>query len=285
MKKLILLFFFTIVCSNAQTNKELIFNKRNVECEDKWVAFPMDKDSTFMFGFIYIDQMAGLTLNHEGKFKITKSGKFELIGDADKSIGFIKARLQPNNNKLAEIPENKFSELKIKKIPDWLSVYKAGEGTIERLYRWGYLYNGYGECEKALTFLLEAEKKDSNYKGLQIEIAYSYNHLGKYELAEKCLNKAIKHDPNDCYLLKELAFTYTKQKNYEKAVIVLDKMKSKCEKEENYIIETTYNLAYEYYAAKNKVKFNEWKEKVNKIAKPENIYYKYVLLMEKDLNK
>ena len=68
MKRLLLiLLVFTAIKINAQNN--LIFNKRFIECEDKWVAFQMDKDTSHTYGFIYIDSEAGLTLNLEGSFK------------------------------------------------------------------------------------------------------------------------------------------------------------------------------------------------------------------------
>ena len=59
---------------------------------------------------------------------------------------------------VAFIPENKFQELKISAIPDWLKYYKSDTNSIERLYRWGYMYNGWDECAKALTYLEKAEK-------------------------------------------------------------------------------------------------------------------------------
>jgi len=284
MKKTFLLIVFTILNLNAQTKTSLNFNKRDVECEDKWVVFPQSKDSTYIFGFIYIDSQAGLTFNYEGNFSIEKDGKFILKENKDIKHG-LKVRLKPNDSKFAEVPEQNYSELKIKKTPEWLSIYKEGEGTIERLYRWGFLYNGYGECEKALTYLLDAEKKDPNFKNLQVEIAYAYNHLGKYELAELSLNKAIKFDPKDCYVTKELAYAYTKQKKFEKAFQVFEKMKTICVEDENYITETAYNFAYEYFLANDKKNFLKWKEQVIKLSKTEGLYTKNVVIMENELNK
>lgn len=284
MKKITLLIVFTVLNLNAQTKTLLNFNKRNVECEDKWVVFPQSKDSTYIFGFIYIDSQAGLTFSYEGNFSIEKEGKFLLKENKDIKPG-IKIRLQPNDSKFAEVPEKFYSELKIKKTPEWLSIYKTGEGSVERLYRWGFLYNGYGECEKALTYLLEADTKDPNFKNLQVEIAYAYNHLGKYELAELSLNKAIKFNPKDCYVTKELAYTYTKQKKFEKAFQTFEKMITICVENENYVVETAYNFAYEYFMVKDKINFLKWKEQVIKLSKTEGMYTKNVVLMENELNK
>jgi hypothetical protein len=71
--KCALSFFLLITLSTAGQNP-LGFNKRFVESEDKWVAFEMDKDSAYSYGFIYIDPQAGLTFNSEGSFTISSSG-------------------------------------------------------------------------------------------------------------------------------------------------------------------------------------------------------------------
>ena len=57
----------------------------------------------------------------------------------------MKYRLQPNNNLVALIPESKLKELYVDKVPDWLKNYKHNENSIARLFRWGFLYNGWNE--------------------------------------------------------------------------------------------------------------------------------------------
>jgi len=62
MKKTLILLILISFKINAQT--ELLFNKKFIDSEDKWVAFQKDSDNKYGFGFIYIDEEAGLTLNH-----------------------------------------------------------------------------------------------------------------------------------------------------------------------------------------------------------------------------
>lgn len=283
MKHFFLLFTFFSIGLNAQN--VLKFDKKNVQCEDKWVVYHIDKDSTYYFGFIYVDSHAGLTLNDEGKFKIDNKGNYSRIdSDVKREIGFMKVRLQPNGKAIAEIPEFKFKELNIEKTPRWLSVYKIGENSIERLYKWGYMYNGWNECEKALVFLLKAEKIDQNFKGLQTELAFSYNALQKFDLAEKSLTKAVSQNPKDCYTHKELAYTYTKLLNFEKVEETYTTMAKICT-EQNFIQETAYNLAYLYFKAKEKMKFKKWKDETEKWSKSENQLTKNLKLLEAELNK
>tara|TARA_B110000091_G_C13481521_1_gene336395 strand:- start:214 stop:600 length:387 start_codon:yes stop_codon:yes gene_type:complete len=53
---------------------ELKFETKYYNAVDNWVAFPKkETDSTFAYGFIYIDQMAGITLRYGGKFKVEKN--------------------------------------------------------------------------------------------------------------------------------------------------------------------------------------------------------------------
>ena len=168
------LIFFCLIFINLSAQNILKFDKRNVQCEDKWVSYQMNKDSIYSFGFIYIDSQAGLTLNYEGDFKINETGNFERIESKEKrAVGFMKVRLQPNRVAIAEIPEEKFKELKIEKVPNWLLNYKTSENSIENLFRKDYLYNGYQEIEKALVYLEKAEKINPTSKGLQTELAFS----------------------------------------------------------------------------------------------------------------
>lgn len=277
MKHFILILILFTINSNSQT--DLKFDKKFVQSEDNWIAFPADSIGNHSFGFIYIDSQAGLTLDYSGSFKIDNSGKY--IVKKKEIDGAMKYRLQPNNTLVAFIPEQKLKELGVEKVPDWLKLYKDGEGTVDRLYKWGYFYNGWSECEKALTYLEKAEKIDSKYKGLQTELAFSYNALKKFQKAEIALIKALTDNPTDCYAMKELAYTYKHLEKLEKSVEVYNKMKSCSEK--NYIQETAYNLAYKYFELKDKKNFTKWNLETRKWGS-ENRYTKNLDKIEKELN-
>lgn len=76
MKGFFTVALFLLAINFVSAQSDLIFKNRFVESEDRWVAFPKSKDSSFAYGFIYIDATAGLTLHYEGKFTIDKNGKF-----------------------------------------------------------------------------------------------------------------------------------------------------------------------------------------------------------------
>ena len=90
---------FLVLTLNLSAQSQLQFDKKFVESEDKWVAFPADSIGNYNFGFIYIDAQAGLTLEYEGFFKIDQTGKFIL--DKNEKTSSMKYRLQPNNTLVA----------------------------------------------------------------------------------------------------------------------------------------------------------------------------------------
>ena len=279
------LLLFALITTNFYAQNVLKFDKRNIQCEDKWVAYPMNKDSIYNFGFIYVDNEAGLTLEYEGDFKIDKKGVFKRIEKTDKQkTASFKYRLQPNNVAIAEIPEEKFKELSITKFPDWLKFYKTDENSIQYLFGRGFLYNGYQEFDKALTYLEKAEKINPNYKGLQTELAFSYNALGKFDLAEIALQKDLKINPKECYTLKELAYTYNHLDKRDKSIETYNRMVSDCSNKA-FIQETAYNLAFRYFQLKDKTTFQKWNKEARKWSHKENQFTQNLTQLALALNK
>ncbi len=243
-----------LISFNASAQSDLDFSKRFVESEDRWVAFQKEKDSSYAFGFIYIDAQAGLTLNYEGKFTISTNGEYIPTRLETASM---KVRLSPNAVKVAFIPANKFKQLKIVPVPEWLSIYKGDTTSIERLYRWGYLYNEWNECAKALSYLEKAQKINADFKGLITELAFSYNCIGKYESATILLKDALKKDPLNAYTHKELIYSQMKAGDLKAASESCEIAIKKCT-DTSYHGESCYNLVYSYFAEKDKKNFNKW---------------------------
>ena len=169
----------------------------------------------------------------------------------------MKFRLQPDYNLVAFIPESKYLELNIAKEPDWLKNYKTDEGSIARLYKWGFMYNGWNECEKALEYLEKAQKIDAEYKGLRVELAYSYNCLKQYQKAVDILKIALKKEPLDAYTNKELIYAETKNGNLKEAEDVCRKVFKEVS-DKTYNAENAYNVLQAYYIKKDIKNFNNW---------------------------
>ncbi len=263
MKRIFILFTLLLVALNINAQSGLNFNKRFVQCEDQWVAFKMSEDSTYQFGFIYIDEQAGLTYNMEGSFKINSDDVF--IPKKMDSIN-VKMRLEPNRVKVAIIPENRFKELMISEVPDWLKYYKESKDTVGRMVKWGLLYNEWDECEKALSFLVKAYKIDPHHSGIEFELAYAYNALEQCDKAIIVLNKAIKNNPKECLFYKELSYAECHTGKLDDASKTSKKAISICS-DKKLKAEITYNLAYQYYLKKDKVNFDKWAKIAKKNAK------------------
>ncbi len=270
MKKyLIFTIYFISIFSIAQS--KLVFDKKFVQCEDKWVAFPADSTGSYNLGFIYIDSQAGLTFDFEGSFKIDETGKFNF--KKREMEGSMKYRLEPNTVLVAFIPEIKFSELGIKKVPDWLKFYKEDENTVERQYRWGYIYNGWGECEKALEFLNRAYKLNSKHEGLKVEIAYSYNCLKNYKKAIEVLMQSINEETVTAYTIKELIYSQAKNGDLKDAENTFNLFLSKIS-DTTYKSENAYNILQGYYLKKDYANFQRWLTESN--IKSDKIFQPYV---------
>lgn len=278
MKHLLLLFF---IVTNLNAQSTLDFNKRFVESEDKWVAFQKNEEDSYAYGFIYIDEDAGLTLNYEGTFTITQNGEFIPTKFNNSSM---KVRLEPNDVLVAFIPEDKFNNLKIEAVPDWLKYYKENENSIERLYKWGFMYNGWNECAKALTFLEKAEKINPKHPQLAVELSFSYNCLKQYSKAENILEKEIKSNSKDAYVSKEYIYTLTKSNNIDKAIKQY-KAATKILEDKQYDAENCYNILQYFYFKKDKENFNIWYKELSKLEINNEMIKQYANTMNEDINK
>ncbi|MBX7153382.1 MAG: hypothetical protein K1X91_00375 [Bacteriodetes bacterium] len=243
---------------------DLKFDKRAFESEDKWVIIDINEDTSYVFGFIYIDEYAGLSFNQEGTFKVKKDGSLHVVKLKELNASLI-VRLQPKRVGMAVsiIPECLYSYLKIDATPSWLKIYKGDTNSVERLYKWGYMYNGWNLCERALGYLTKAKSIKPNFKGLNVELAYSYNCLHEYAKAEQILEEEIKSNPTDAYVNKEYIYTISKSDVVDKAVTQYYKSIDTIE-DKSYNAENCYNILQFYYLHKDKENFQKWFAEFNK---------------------
>lgn len=277
--KRIIFTILTLLIFKVQAQLNLKFDKRYVECEDKWVAIKMNEDNTYNLGFIYIDAQAGLTIHSAGTFKLLKDGTFNIERNEKYSL---KARLEPNNVKVAIIPDSLFNKLQISEIPDWLKHYKTDLNTVERQFKWGYMYNGWNECERALPFLLKAKEINPDFKDLAVEIAFSYNCLKNYEKAIEILEVEVIKQPGNAYVNKEFIYSVSKSDNIEKATKQFYQS-SKTIKENPYNAENCYNIMQYYYNQKDTKNFMIWYDELTNWPINNEQIKKYADEMKNDL--
>jgi tetratricopeptide (TPR) repeat protein len=260
------LLLFVIVAMQANAQNPLNFNKRFVECENKWVALKTAKDSVYAYGFIYLDLSAGLSVREEGSFKITKENVF--VPTKLSATATYTARLQDNQVKVAWLPSEKFKELEVTDPPSWLAIYKADTTSAAWLFRWGFVYNGGNEITKALSYLERVKKIDPKYPGLDFEFIYAYNASNQYDKAIAIINDAIKSRPNDGNLYKELVFAQVNSNQLNKAEETYKQGIAHCGIDVK--IEMAFNILYIYFQQKNKEKFNYWADDMKSWLPPAN---------------
>jgi tetratricopeptide (TPR) repeat protein len=278
---LITLFITTIGSSqnNASTN-QLKFETIYYDAIYKWVAFPKtETDSTYVYGFVYLDMQAGLTFNHEGVFQIDDTGK--LVSSKKEPYNMVKMRLGNSTKNVAVLSPTQIKELGVTPVPDWLKYYKKPIDDAESLTRTGYHLNAVGGSKKALEFLLKAYKKSPHHKGLEFELGFAYNALGQYEKAIEILNKATTNDPKNALLYKEFGYAYLNlhklpeaEAIYKRGVEIATDKELSCE--------MAINMANYYFIQKSKDKFNEWANLVKQNASPNSQYIKYIEYFEKE---
>ncbi len=277
LTKLAIVLLLSFQVSFAQ--EKLTFDQLFINCIDKWVVFPMDKDSTWPFGFVYFDTQAGLTLQLEGKYRVDETGKYKAEKVAN---AMYKYRLRPTGTMVALLPEERFKELEVEERPDWLSIYNLDSSSARRLYSLGFAHNAWNECQKALAYLEATRAIDPKFKGLDVEQAFSHNCLGQYDKAIALLKKAVADDPQDPYINKEYIYSLLKSGDLEKALEVC-KEAIKNLSDTRYHGENTYNLLYSFYEKKDKKNFKDWIGETRKWNKDNEKLMKSMDLMEKQM--
>jgi len=285
MKKILLTCFFTILIVQAfaqQTqhiDTTLKFDKHFTRCELKWVVMPKkDTSARYYYGFIYIDEMAGFTLDLKGFFTIDANGHYI----ADTSLtrrGLFKYRLPPNTVNVALLPAQHFKELNIQAHPKWVDLYYKGNNDTSTFYnyRMGFIYNAAGDSQTALKYLDKAYKANPHYKGLEFEVAYAYNALSRPNDAITVLESAVKYDTKNIMFYRELGYAYMNKKDYDKAIVLfkqgIDSSPDSQSPNENKAM-MAFNLASVYKKMGKDDDCKEWMVKAKGWSLPNSDIYK-----------
>jgi len=256
-----------ICCAlNSYAQTELKFNQKIIDCEDRWIALPTENG--YAYGFVYLDNSAGLTLLLNGSFTISENNTY-VSADTGKKI----IRIMLNVEKAALIPKEKFSELHIQEVPAWLAFYRTTNKNIDRLYRLGYVYNRWNEQAKALEYFDEVKKKDRKYPGLDGEYELAYRRQEKFDESERYFYRRLRITPHntDWNKCKNEIYFLTKANEMIKAESVYTQALRSCA-DETIKADMAYNIAFQYYKLKDKTKFMHWQNEVNRWVIPEDIY-------------
>ena len=286
MKKTIITLLAFFIIGNMDTSaqnrpNQYLADKKYYEVIDNWVMFHKS-DTSYVYGFVYLDESAGFTIHFEGDFKIDRNGLFVKNNPLKNRI--LKERLSSESILFTVIPQEKIKELNLPEKPDWLDIYKIDKNTIQYLYSLGHAFNAAGESALAIEPLSKAYSKKPNYKGLGFELAYAFNATEEYEKAASVLGRAIKNDPKNFYLYRELGYAFCglqkleeAESVYQECLLLTDDNRVWCE--------VGINMVQAYYYADNKEKFEKWYKYTKQYADPKSEIYKYLELYRVEMDK
>lgn len=281
--RLILCFFLlnsSIGFSQLDTT-ELKFNTKYYDAVDKWIAFPQKQaDTTYTFGFIYLDEQAGFTFDYNSHFEKTDSGLKKLPRQFEAGL---KSRLSHNTVNVAVLSEKQVSELELTKVPEWLAIYKEGSDQVGYLKNIGFHYNAAGASNLALEPLNKAYEMEPHFNGLEFELAYAYNAIGQFDKAIPIMENAIENDPYNFLFYRELGFSYKNLEQIDKAEnMYREGMKLTNDKTQKG--EMAVNMAQLYFQLKDKEKFNEWAKLTRKYSEKDSEFVRFIGDWEEKLN-
>lgn len=273
----------TSALAYSQSNTtDLVFGTKYYNAVDKWVAFPKDQaDTTYMFGFIYIDSEAGFTFDLGARFQVTENGLVKLPRIEDVSM---KARLTRNTSLVAVLSDEQLVELELPAEPEWLHFYKANADTPEYMRDMGFHCNAAGASERALPFLTQAYALNPKLDGLAFELAYAYNATGRFKEAIPVLEKAIEHDPKNAFFYREQGFAFKNLGQLEAAEQSYN-VGMKLTKDKQQKAEMAINMAQAYAQQKDVNKFNEWAKLTRKYSEKGSRFLQYIDAWEKELER
>lgn len=142
--------FWLLFSLTASAQNDVVFNKTLIACEDEWVLFPKNKDSVYIYAFIYFDVNAGLTANIGGSFKRDAEGK--ILANPMTKTAHNLVRLSPSRLLVAVMPQILYTPLNVEKTPQWLKSYKIGQESAQGQYMRGFMHNAWNNCQTALFF-------------------------------------------------------------------------------------------------------------------------------------
>jgi tetratricopeptide (TPR) repeat protein len=281
LNRMKLVFLLALLFSSFSYGQDLKFTTPYYDAVDKWIAFDKKPaDSTYVVGFIYIDEQAGFTFDYEARFAVTAKGLKKLSREFEHGL---KSRLSPNTVDVAVLTDEQVRQLGLPQQPEWLKNYKANENEVSYLLKIGYHYNHVGASANAIKPLLEAYEKDPRFEGLEFELAYAYNATKQYEKAVDVLKEALKHDSTNFWFYRELGFAYRFMNRIQDAEKVYNTGIS-LSNDDAQKGEMAVNMAQHYFLVKDKPKFEEWAKLVQKYSKGSK-FAEYVEYWRKNWDK
>jgi tetratricopeptide (TPR) repeat protein len=253
---------------------DLKFETEYYNAVDQWVAFPkVDEESTYDFGYIFLDVHKGFAYKYESKF--IAEGKTIRQVENDTTVGFVKFILDENTKKVSVLNKAQVKALNLPERPNWLETYKKGANQPRFLVKTGFYFNSVGASVLALPYLQEAYKEDTDFPGLAYELGYALNAVEDYQSAIEVLKQASDKDPTNWSLYKELGYSYEQLDRIEEAENMY-KLGVSLSDNKDFKVSLSLRMVQHFYNSKNKSKFQEWSNKLLSFSENNPQYQNYI---------
>jgi len=267
------LFILLLLCAlDAKAQNRLKFEKRFIDCENKWIAMPLDDGTKYAFGYVYLDNSAGLTFKLKGSFTIENN--VYLPKDSPE----VKSRIEPTEIKVSLIPSKRFAELKVEESPKELE-YIGKSNSRDRYLKKAQTYRKW-----------KMHKLADRYETLASDNSYTYPSYDGFKFIsenteqynETTTRKVFAGNYTDSY--KQEIFWLAKANKMRDAQLTYIDAIRYCE-DEAAKADMAYNIAYQYYIMSEVKKFNIWSNEVKRWIVKDNNYVVKIEKMQAMLKK
>ncbi|ARS42026.1 hypothetical protein CA265_21145 [Sphingobacteriaceae bacterium GW460-11-11-14-LB5] len=266
------LFILLLLCAvGAKAQNGLKFNKLLIDCENKWIAISLDDGAPYTFGYVYLDNSAGLSFKQKGTFTI-ENDVYLPIHTAE-----VKSRIEPTEMKVSLIPAKRLAELKVEESPGELEYI----GKNNSRDRYGKLAQTYKKWKRYKL----ADKFENLASG-----TYTHFYFDGGDFVTETVSspqktrkiKAFNGNYTDSY--KQEIFWLTQAKKMREAQLTYIDAIRNCD-DETAKADMAYNIAYQYYIIADVKKFNIWSNEVKRWIVKDNNYLGKIEKMQAMLKK
>lgn len=267
------LFILLLLCAvGAKAQNGLKFEKRLIDCENKWVAIPLNDGTHYGFGYIYLDNSAGLTFKLKGSFTIENNVYLP------KDTPVVKSRIEPTEMKVSLIPSKRFGELKVDESPKELEY--IGKGNSKDRY-----------LKKAQTYRKwKMHKLADRYETLASDNSFTYPSYDGFKFISENTEqykeittiKTFNGNYTDSY--KQQIFWLVQANKMKEAQLTYINAIRDCD-DEAAKADMAYNIAYQYYMMADMKKFSIWSNEVKRWIVKDNTYLVKIEKMQAMLRK
>jgi hypothetical protein len=256
MKYLLIL---ALLCGfGARAQNGLKFDKLLIDCEDKWIALSLGDGTKYAFGYVYLDNSAGLTFNLKGSFTIENNIYLPRLSPD------IKNRIEPSEARVSLIPAKRLAELQVEELPADFK-YIGKNNKKDRYLKLAETYKKW-----------KMNKLAERYQDLAAG-TYTYFSFDGTNFTSETISS-----PREASRIKVFNGNYTD--SYQQEIFRLTKANKMREAQLTYIdairdcedefakAGMAYNIAYQYYTKADVKNFDIWYNEVNRWIVKDNNY-------------